>query len=56
VRDFKERLHSISDPEKFLSRVVEEKVNKVKVLRQLRTLSFALIIMIFVARIFLRPS
>jgi len=56
ARDFKERLPTIIEPGRYLSDTVAGKVGKVKNLRQLRVLSFLLLLVIFLARVFLRSS
>ncbi len=54
AQDFQGRLPGISKPEEYLSGVVEKKVSQVKTLRQLRTVTFVLLILIFLVRIYLK--
>lgn len=54
AHDFKGKLASIKDPEKFLNAIVTEKVNTVNRLRQMRSIAFLLIFAAFLVKMFLK--
>jgi len=54
AQDMKKELSGIGDPEKFLSNIIDRKKNEVNLFRRLRSLSFGLILIVFLARVILR--